>query len=75
MLFVFFLLVGHFPVVWASCKVSYFGLYRSIFALGAHHTPRMPICELCAVWLCVLYGPFCLSGMAVLEVAFVFHNS
>ena len=64
------LLVGHFPVVWANCRASYFGLYRSIFALGVHHTPRMPIRVFCAVWLCVLYGPLCLSGMAVLEVAF-----
>ena len=43
------LLVGHFPGVWANCRASYLGLYRSIFALGEHRTVRMPVRVIYAV--------------------------
>ena len=64
------LLVGHFPVVWANCRASCFGLYRLIFALGEHHIVRMPVRVFCAGYLCVLGVPLCLLSIVVLQVAF-----
>ena len=64
------LLVGYFPVVWANCRASCFGLYRSIFALGEHHIVRMPVRVFCAGYLCVLGVPLCLLSIVVLQVGF-----
>ena len=58
-------------MVWAKCRASCCGLYRSICAWDAHHLVHMPVRAFCARCLCVLCVLLCVLGFVVLQVAFL----
>ena len=64
------LLVGHLRVVWAICRASFSGLYRSIFALGGHHILRSSVRVFSAGCFCVLCVSLCFLDIIVVQVAF-----